>query len=60
MAQKACKSCKAVVEGATCKVCGGQELSEGFKGKIAVMQPENSEIARTMKYDKKGVFSLKL
>ncbi len=61
MAQKACKQCKTIVEsGSTCPACGGKEFSDTFKGRIAIVNPTESEIAKNIKYEKKGVFALKL
>ncbi|MBM3230587.1 DNA-directed RNA polymerase subunit E'' [Candidatus Pacearchaeota archaeon] len=60
MAVKACKSCKYIVEGSTCPACGGKEFSDGFKGRVAIVQPDQSEVAKQLKFEKKGVFALKL
>ena len=57
---KACKNCKAIFEGHKCPECGSDEFVETFKGKIIVLQPENSEVAKSMKINKKGEFAVKL
>ncbi len=60
MAQKACKQCKAIVEGNKCELCGSEELVDAFKGKVAILNPEISEIAQHIKINKKGVYAIKL
>lgn len=61
MSHKACKKCKAVVEsGARCPLCGSEELADSFKGKLVIMNPEESEIAKNVKITKKGTYAIKL
>jgi DNA-directed RNA polymerase subunit E" len=59
--QKACKKCKAIVEGAgPCKVCGSDEFSDNSKGKIIIINPTESEIAKNLNITQKGLFAVKL
>lgn len=58
--QKACKVCRTIYEGAQCPNCGSQEFSDNFKGKIRVLDSENSEIAKHLNIKKKGLFAVKL
>ncbi|MBI3334296.1 hypothetical protein HYZ97_02320 [Candidatus Pacearchaeota archaeon] len=58
--QKACKACKAIYEGNPCPQCGANEPVESFKGKVAVVNPEQSEIATNLKIKKKGSYAIKL
>jgi len=60
MAQKACRKCKAIVEGNKCEICGSEDLVDSFKGKVAVLNPEQSEIAQHLKISKKGVYAVKV
>lgn len=61
MVQKACRLCKAVVEeGGKCPLCGSEELTESFKGKVTILNPEKSEIAKNIGQTKKGKFAIKL
>jgi DNA-directed RNA polymerase subunit E" len=57
--EKACKACKMVYEGAKCPGCGSTESTDSFKGKVAVLNTEESEIAKKLKLEKKGNFSLR-
>lgn len=57
---KACKICKTIVEeGDKCPHCGSHELTEGFKGRIVVVDPEKSEIANKLNLKEKGNFAIK-
>ena len=60
MVQKICKSCKAIYEGPHCPQCSSKESTDNYKGRINILQPEQSEIASHLKISKKGVFALKL
>ena len=58
--EKACKHCRAVYTGTKCTACGANEAVDTFKGKIFVLNPEESEIAKNLKFDKKGEFALRV
>lgn len=59
--QKVCKQCKAIFDtGSKCPACGSEEIGDAFKGKVIVVNPENSEIAKNLKLTKKGSYAVKL
>lgn len=59
--QKACKLCKTVIEsGSKCPKCGSHEIAENSKGKVVILNPEQSEIAKNIKIKDKGAFAIKL
>jgi len=58
--EKACKSCKLIYEGDSCPSCGKKEFSDNFKGKIEIIDPEKSELAKKLKVNKKGIYTIKL
>lgn len=58
--EKACKKCRTVFTGPQCTQCGSQEFTDSFKGKIIVLNPEQSEIAKNLKFTKKGAYAAKL
>ncbi len=59
--QKACKQCKAIFDsGNKCPKCGSEEFNGSFKGRIVVLNPESSEIAKNLKIKDKGNFAVKL
>ncbi|MCP6719640.1 MAG: hypothetical protein KJI71_05495 [Patescibacteria group bacterium] len=58
--QKACKICNTIYEtGDKCPKCGSKESTEGFKGRIVVLNPEKSEIAKRLNLKDKGNFAIK-
>jgi DNA-directed RNA polymerase subunit E" len=58
--QKACKICNTIVDhGEKCPKCDSRELTEGFKGRIVVLNPEKSEIAPKLNLKDKGNFAVK-
>jgi len=58
---KACKQCRTIYEGSKCPNCGNpsSESTESWKGKVMILNPEQSEIAKQMKLSKKGTFAIK-
>ena len=57
--QRACKQCKTLFEGSKCPKCGSAEYTTSFKGKINVINPENSEIAKNLKINTKGSYAVR-
>ena len=57
--QKACKVCSTIYDGDKCPKCGSKEFTEGFKGRIQVLNPEKSEIAKKLNIKDKGKFAIK-
>jgi len=60
MAAKACKRCKCIHEGTKCPLCESEESADNFKGKVIVIKPEESEIAKNLQIKQKGKFAIKL
>ena len=58
--EKACKTCKLIYEGDNCPSCGKKDISDSFKGKIDIISPEKSELAKHLKINKKGLYAIKL
>ncbi|HJX50540.1 MAG TPA: transcription elongation factor subunit Spt4 [Candidatus Nanoarchaeia archaeon] len=57
---KACKICGNVVEtGDKCPKCDSKELTESFKGRVIILNPEKSEIAQKLNKKEKGNFAIK-
>ena len=57
--RKACKHCKVLVEGDRCQICQGTEFIENWKGRIIVLNPEQSEIAKNLKIIRAGDYAIK-
>ena len=58
--QKACRKCKTIFEGQKCPKCGSDEHSDSFKGRIVILKPEESEVAKNLKFMEKGTYAAKL
>lgn len=60
MVKKACKKCKILVDGNTCPICKGNQFIDNWKGRIYIMDAENSEIAKKIGIKVKGEYAIKL
>jgi DNA-directed RNA polymerase subunit E" len=58
--EKACKNCKRIYEGNECPICAKKETSDTFKGKVEIINPEKSELAKELKVNKKGLYAIKI
>ncbi len=59
MVRKACKKCRAITELSHCPICGSNQLSESWKGRVIVFN-EKSEIAKKLKLKGIGEFAVKV
>lgn len=57
--KRACKVCNRIYEGEKCPQCDSKESTEGFKGRVVILNPEKSEIAKNLNMKNKGVFAIK-
>ena len=57
--KKVCKNCKVFVDGDKCPMCQGNQFVENWKGRIIVLNAEQSEIAKKLDISKKGIYALK-
>jgi DNA-directed RNA polymerase subunit E" len=57
---KACKKCRTIYSGVKCSKCGEVDGVESFKGRVNVLDPEKSEIAREIGIKEKGSFAIRL
>ena len=58
--EKACKNCKLIYEGDPCPSCGKKDVSDTFKGKVEIVDPEKSELAKQLKISKKGTYAIRV
>jgi RNA polymerase subunit RPABC4/transcription elongation factor Spt4 len=57
---RACKKCKKIIEsGSKCPKCGSEEISDNAKGIVHVLKPEESDIAKNLKLNEKGSYTIK-
>lgn len=60
MKKKACKKCKILTLESECPICHSTNLVQNWKGKVFILQPEKSLIAKTMGIQTKGEFAIKV
>ena len=58
--RKICKKCKIFVKKETCPICKGNQFAETFKGRITIIDPEKSEIAKKINITVKGEYAIKI
>ncbi|MCX8194219.1 MAG: DNA-directed RNA polymerase subunit E'' [Candidatus Pacearchaeota archaeon] len=58
--KKVCKKCKIFVEQDKCPICQGANLTESWKGRIIILKPEESEIAKKLNVKAKGIYAIKV
>jgi DNA-directed RNA polymerase subunit E" len=58
--EKVCKNCKRIYEGDQCPNCQSRETVSAFKGKMIILNPEQSEIAKNLSIKQKGNYAIKL
>ncbi len=58
--KKVCRKCKIFVNGSECPLCKGTSFSENWKGRIAVLDAERSEIAKKIGIKSKGEYAIKV
>ncbi|MFH1511017.1 MAG: transcription elongation factor subunit Spt4 [Candidatus Woesearchaeota archaeon] len=58
--KKVCKKCKMFVEGSECFNCKGNQFSNSWQGRLFVIEPEKSEIAKKIGIETKGEYAIKV
>ncbi|RMD57873.1 DNA-directed RNA polymerase subunit E'' [Candidatus Woesearchaeota archaeon] len=56
----ACKNCKYLSEGNECPMCHSGQPVQNWKGRIYIVQPENSDIAKQLSITKEGEYAIKV
>ena len=57
--KRVCKTCKIFVEESKCSFCGNNQFVTSWKGRVIVLNPEQSEIAKKLNVKKKGTYAIK-
>ena len=60
MTKKACKSCKFLTDHNKCPNCGSDQFVESWKGRLTILDPEKSEVAKKVGIKKKGDYAIKV
>lgn len=58
--KKVCKTCKIFVTGDKCPLCQNSNFSNSWNGRMYVIDPVNSSIAKKMDLKAKGEYALKI
>jgi len=58
--KKVCRKCKIFVDKEVCPVCGGNQFTNTWKGRIAILNSEKSEIAKKLEIKKDGEYAIKI
>jgi len=56
----ACRKCRAITIGKVCSICKSSDLTRDWSGIILIVQPENSQVAKTLEITQKGKYALKV
>ncbi|MFW5746343.1 MAG: transcription elongation factor subunit Spt4 [Nanoarchaeota archaeon] len=57
--KKACKECKAITEADECPYCKSTNLTTVFQGRVSILDPSKSEVAKRMSIHDKGEYAIK-
>ncbi len=59
---KACIKCKMLVPPDTkvCPNCGGRDFTTDWEGAVVIIDPEKSQVARTLGITKPGIYAIKV
>ncbi|MBM3200584.1 DNA-directed RNA polymerase subunit E'' [Candidatus Woesearchaeota archaeon] len=60
MAKKVCKKCKVFVKGNECPLCHGNQFTESWQGRVNVINPDKSSIAKKINVKTKGEYAIKV
>ncbi len=60
MKKKVCKKCKLFVEGNECPICKGNQFSTNWQGRLAILDPNKSIIAKKLQIKAKGEYAIKV
>ncbi len=57
--EMACRKCKFITTGKVCPACKSSDLTRDWNGIVLVVDPANSQIAKTLGITEKGKYALK-
>ena len=60
MAKLACKICKKLFMGDRCPDHPESKPADNWKGRVIILDPENSEIAKKMNITEKGEYAIRI
>lgn len=60
MSKKVCKKCRLFVDGDVCPICKGNLFTDIFKGRIFIIDPNSSLVAKKVGFTQKGEYAIKI
>ena len=58
--RQACKKCRRILAGNECPVCGKGKLTKDWKGRIYIIDPEKSELAKKVGLKEAGEYAVRV
>ena len=58
--KKACRQCKVLVDSGVCPICNNSDFSTSWNGRLTIIDPEKSEIAKKLEIKKSGDYAIKV
>ncbi len=60
MKRKICKNCRKFVDAEICESCGGTTFATSYQGRMTILDPQRSKIAKKAGIDKPGEYAIKI
>jgi len=60
LTEKACKNCRYISNGPVCPNCKSTNLSDDWTGLAVIIDPDKSEIAKTMRVKAPGRYAIRV
>ena len=57
--KKVCKKCKMFVDGSECPNCHGNQFTTNWQGRLNILNPEKSDVAKKIGIKVKGEYAIK-
>ncbi|MCS4542156.1 MAG: DNA-directed RNA polymerase, subunit E'' [Euryarchaeota archaeon] len=58
--EKACRNCRRIIKGDVCPICKSTTLTDDWSGYLIIVDPNTSEIAKTMRINVPGKYALRV
>lgn len=58
--KKACKKCRIIFSEERCPICNNLDFTETWKGRVIIVKPAESEIAKKLNLGREGIYAIKI
>ena len=58
--KKACKKCRRLLTGDKCPICKTTKTTKDWKGRMFIVDPEKSELAKKLNITEAGEFAIRI